>query len=607
MKNLLLTLCLLSVTGSNIISLQHTNDSKESNITSKSSIETLEQCYSQTETIDRLLQVTGQAINNNKVTVVDKEAARETIVKLRNILTPILGHKELNAYQVCSINSYVLQALEFAVGTKFSKVSTDEIGNFNDNLEQTKRNLTNLSIDENLIANDKSVSYLINNMSKLSQSFTQRSLNKLEKLNKDFHVLQIGKRLLPYTGLLSYYILVTKKEELPKIFHPVKDTIGSLKRSISKTEATAKFNSHQDPKDDEKVDPVSMPTTLVQATSISVESKTRSTSIDATGWIGYFFSTFGKLVALKEETLFTFAPIAILAPIIKKDIQDLTQWGTQQSKNFYSYIKGDGNDKSPIKSAKGKFSDVVGFENVKSQLNELVNYYKNKPLLDLVGPAVKSRYLLVGPEDIAKSLVYSLGGEISSVLKERNSKESCSIYEISANKLVTTPLSDIVKEAEAKTPCIILIKNIDDLKPKTLDAKEWSTLITTLSQSANTNKEIYVYATATNFEDVYQPLVRSNVLDTVVKIDQPNFENRQQFLIKELERNFVPFNKEIINYLAQETNNSSYITLKELITVAINNSQINAEKLEKKHFTQALNKIIYKIYDNDQYSTAAIA
>ena len=559
------------------------------------------QCYLQSETIDKLLEATGQAINNNKVHVNDKDIARQTLMKLRKLLAPVLETKNYSPKEVCALNSYILQALELSIKAKFSQISLDSVGSFSPKFENIKRNLNDLNIRQILDLNDKTVNYLFKNMSKLSLSFTSKALNKLEQIDKDWHILAISKRITPYAGLLAYYTFVTRKENLPFFLKPLKNVLGNLAKRTTKTVTTGALSSRrpEDANNSERNNGY-----LPALTDLELTAESRDTYIPGDGAGGGFFNFSAKVIAFKEEPLYTFAPIALLSPIIKKDLEDFSKWGTQKAKDAYAYLKGETANRSPIKSARGKFRDVVGFDYAKAQLEELLTYYKNKQLLDLVGPALKRGYLIVGPQDIAKDLVYALGGEISLILKDQNKKENCSIYEISSHKLIETPFSDIVKEAEEKAPCIILIKDIDYLDKKSLRAKNWSKLLNTLASTlASASKQIYVFGTATRIEDVYQPLLQYDKLNSVIKIGQPNYEDRKQFFAKELEKSFAQIDEETAILLAKQTANCSYEELKRLITTALNNAQIKKEKLNQSHFREAIDKHIYKIYTDYNHTS----
>ncbi|HEY1067999.1 MAG TPA: ATP-dependent metallopeptidase FtsH/Yme1/Tma family protein, partial [Pirellulales bacterium] len=187
-------------------------------------------------------------------------------------------------------------------------------------------------------------------------------------------------------------------------------------------------------------------------------------------------------------------------------------------------------DKEPI-----TFADVAGLENVKLELQEVVEFLKNPVKFQRLGARVPKGTLLMGPPGTGKTLLAkAVAGEAGVPFFSINGSEFIQMFVgVGASRV-----RDLFRTAKEASPCILFVDEIDAVGRMRgagfgggHDERE-QTLNQILSEmdGFSANEAVIVIA-ATNRPDVLDPaLLRPGRFDRHVTVDRPNVKGRlQQF------------------------------------------------------------------------------
>ncbi len=244
-----------------------------------------------------------------------------------------------------------------------------------------------------------------------------------------------------------------------------------------------------------------------------------------------------------------------------------------------------------------KFKDIAGYEEIKEEINQIVEYLKKPKKFKKLGCKIPKGILMIGPPGVGKTLLAkAIAGE-----------SKVPFYNISGSDFVeifvgigASRVRDMFNKAKKNSPCIIFIDEIDAI------GKHRSTLSNggndereqTLNQMLvemdgfDNNKGIIIIA-ATNRPDILdKALIRPGRFDKKIIIDLPNLKGRIKII--KIHTKKIPLNKNVnINIIAKSTPGFSGADLANLI----NEASLNAAKNNKKNvsmidFEKSKDKII---------------
>ncbi len=177
------------------------------------------------------------------------------------------------------------------------------------------------------------------------------------------------------------------------------------------------------------------------------------------------------------------------------------------------------------------FNDVAGLENVKNDLEEIVEYLKNPEKFQRLGGRIPKGTLLVGPPGTGKTLMArAMAGEAGVPFYSINGSEFIQMFVgVGASRV-----RDMFQTVRENSPCILFIDEIDAvgrIRGAGLggghDERE-QTLNQILSEMDGfTPDEAVIVVAATNRPDVLDPaLLRPGRFDRHVTVDRPNLKGR---------------------------------------------------------------------------------
>ena len=186
-------------------------------------------------------------------------------------------------------------------------------------------------------------------------------------------------------------------------------------------------------------------------------------------------------------------------------------------------------------NSKVKFSDVAGCDEVKAELVEVVDYFRNADKYTKLGAKLPKGVLLVGPPGTGKTLLAkAVAGEANVAFYSISGSDFVEMYVgVGAGRV-----RDMFKTAKQNAPCLIFIDEIDavgrqrgaglgggnDEREQTLNQ------LLVEMDGFNDNFGVIVMA-ATNRSDILDPaLLRAGRFDRQITVDLPDKNGREAIL-----------------------------------------------------------------------------
>ena len=256
--------------------------------------------------------------------------------------------------------------------------------------------------------------------------------------------------------------------------------------------------------------------------------------------------------------------------------------------------------KSKAKINRGKtttFRNVAGVEEEKEELAELIDFLKNPKKYAALGARIPKGVLLVGPPGTGKTLL------ARAVAGEAN----VPFYSISGSDFVemfvgvgASRVRDMFKTAQANSPCIIFIDEIDavgrqrgtglggghDEREQTLNQ------LLVEMDGFGANSGVIVIA-ATNRADVLDPaLLRPGRFDRQITVNRPDIKGREEIL-KVHARNKRIHNSVTFEEIARRTPGFTGADLENLLNeAALLAARANKPEIKIYHIDEAVDRVM---------------
>ncbi len=267
--------------------------------------------------------------------------------------------------------------------------------------------------------------------------------------------------------------------------------------------------------------------------------------------------------------------IAIVIKVKEKKLKTLFNKNNESSfeKELNTQTKtNDQNLETNIKAAHSDitFKDIAGINEVKNELEEIVNFLNEPKKFLKYGVKLPKGVLLVGPPGVGKTLIArAVAGEAKVPFYYQSGASFVQIYVGMGAKRVR----ELFSQAKANSPSIIFIDEIDAVgkarNGRSNDERE-ATLNELLVQmdGFDGNSTVIVIAATNKIEVLDEALLRAGRFDRRVFINLPNLEDRKKILSLYLKNKKFNFD---IGKLSFDTSGFSSASLATLINEALLN------------------------------------
>eukprot|EP00516_Mucochytrium_quahogii_P005451 CAMPEP_0203749946 /NCGR_PEP_ID=MMETSP0098-20131031/4292_1 /ASSEMBLY_ACC=CAM_ASM_000208 /TAXON_ID=96639 /ORGANISM=" , Strain NY0313808BC1" /LENGTH=671 /DNA_ID=CAMNT_0050639069 /DNA_START=207 /DNA_END=2222 /DNA_ORIENTATION=+ len=239
------------------------------------------------------------------------------------------------------------------------------------------------------------------------------------------------------------------------------------------------------------------------------------------------------------------------------------------------------NEFKPVMEETGKtFDDVMGANEAKEELKEIVAYLRDPSQFTRLGGKLPKGVLLTGPPGTGKTLLAkSIAGEAGTPFFYASGSEFEEMYVgVGARRV-----RDLFEAAKRAAPCIVFIDEIDAIG-STRALKEQQALKMTLNQllvelDGFKETEGVIIVGATNFPELLDPaLVRPGRFDRNVVVPLPDLKDRKDILGLYLSK--IPLADDVnAEIIARGTPGASGADLANLVNIAALRASTNGADL----------------------------
>ena len=182
------------------------------------------------------------------------------------------------------------------------------------------------------------------------------------------------------------------------------------------------------------------------------------------------------------------------------------------------------------------FSDVAGIDEAVEEVREVVDFLKNPEKYQRLGGKIPRGVLLVGPPGTGKTLLAkAIAGEADVPFFSLSGSDFVEMFV----GVGAARVRDMFQQAEAKSPCIIFIDELDALgktrggQPAGGHDEREQTLNALLVEmdGFSSNSGVIVMAATNRPETLDQALMRPGRFDRHVLVDRPDVRGREEILL----------------------------------------------------------------------------
>lgn len=261
------------------------------------------------------------------------------------------------------------------------------------------------------------------------------------------------------------------------------------------------------------------------------------------------------------------------------------------SKTSYNPINAETQSIKPVIS-NITFNDVAGVDEVKIELNELVDFLKNPKKYKEFGVKMPKGVLMIGPPGVGKTLIAkAVAGEAGVPFFYQSGSSFVEIYVGMGAKRVR----ELFSKAKMMAPSIIFIDEIDAVgkaRGEMSNVERDSTLNQLLTQmdGFEDNSGVIVIAATNKIELMDAALLRSGRFDRRIFLSLPDFKDRCKILEVYMKDKT---NRVDLHKIAKISVGFSGAGLETLVNeAAINALRRNSHFVEESDFYAVLNKVL---------------
>ncbi|HVM02708.1 MAG TPA: ATP-dependent metallopeptidase FtsH/Yme1/Tma family protein, partial [Acidimicrobiales bacterium] len=213
-------------------------------------------------------------------------------------------------------------------------------------------------------------------------------------------------------------------------------------------------------------------------------------------------------------------------------------WMNRRAQGQMSGIMSIGRSKAKVYTTerpKTTFSDVAGYEGVKQEIREVVDFLKSKERFKEIGARIPKGVLLVGPPGTGKTLLArAVAGEAGVPFLSVTGSDFMEMFVgVGASRV-----RDLFQTARKQAPAIIFVDEVDSIGRKRgaglgggHDEREQTLNQLLVEMDGFTMTDNIILIAATNRPDILDPaLLRPGRFDRQIVVDRPDRKGRAKIL-----------------------------------------------------------------------------
>lgn len=272
----------------------------------------------------------------------------------------------------------------------------------------------------------------------------------------------------------------------------------------------------------------------------------------------------------------------------------------QQSQGGGSRVMSFGKSRAKLHSEgkeKVTFMDVAGVDEVKEELEELVDFLKDPSKFNEIGARIPKGVLLYGPPGTGKTLLArAVAGEAGVPFFSISGSDFVEMFVgVGASRV-----RDLFENAKKNSPCIVFIDEIDAVGRQRgaglgggHDEREQTLNQLLVEMDGFSPNEAIIIIAATNRPDILDPaLLRPGRFDRQVVVSMPDINGRRQILAVHSANK--PLDDDVdLDVLARRTPGFSGADLANLVNeAALLAARLNKKRIGMREFENAIERVI---------------
>lgn len=249
---------------------------------------------------------------------------------------------------------------------------------------------------------------------------------------------------------------------------------------------------------------------------------------------------------------------------------------------------------TPVENVKVTFSDVKGCDEVKEELQEIIDYLKNSEKYTKIGAKLPKGILLSGEPGTGKTLIArAIAGEANVPFLQASGSE----FEEMFVGVGARRIRELFQAAKKHAPCIVFIDEIDAVGSKRSN-RDNSAVRMTLNQllvelDGFEQNEGIVVICATNFpQSLDKALVRPGRLDKTIVVPLPDIKGRYEIL--KMYSNKIVLAKDVdLHVLSRRTVGMTGADLSNILNIAAIKCSVEGKKaVDMNSIEQAFDRVV---------------
>ncbi|SBT42125.1 ATP-dependent metalloprotease [Plasmodium ovale wallikeri] len=248
----------------------------------------------------------------------------------------------------------------------------------------------------------------------------------------------------------------------------------------------------------------------------------------------------------------------------------------------------------PVENVKVTFADVKGCDEVKQELEEIIDYLKNSDKFTKIGAKLPKGILLSGEPGTGKTLIArAIAGEANVPFLQASGSE----FEEMFVGVGARRIRELFQAAKKHAPCIVFIDEIDAVGSKRSN-RDNSAVRMTLNQllvelDGFEQNEGIVVICATNFpQSLDKALVRPGRLDKTIVVPLPDINGRYEIL--KMYSSKIVLSKDVdLHVLSRRTVGMTGADLKNILNIAAIKCSVEGKKaVDMNSIEQAFDRVV---------------